>query len=366
MACQVRFPSQLGLLSGPITGFTPITLPIFIMSEVSSFEVFFNKSLITTLPGTLITNSLIQLNFTTLPNDIPGLITLEVEPCIGNILYNYYDESVLEVTMLSTIIGSLGGTTLSLQMDISNTFSWQLQPPLWVLNLKQIHVQLLSQVNNNKVMYTLGKNYGNSNTTHYIYSTMSTELVSSLGLNSSVNIYISYNSYQFSILPFQSVYIQQRQPIHVLFMYNSKVDDHGWTNAHNDAKLLAANHFSIALQIDFIEELKIYDGGYIESHAESRKYDIIFVCTDFHRDYFVPLTAKYPHITFVLVSNDALMTNPPITNNLIYTTVLLNEGVYLSGVVGAHMIPQGGLVCFVKGFDVSSVQQGLNAFALGI
>jgi hypothetical protein len=90
------------------------------------------------------------------------------------------------------------------------------------------------------------------------------------------------------------------------------------------------------------------------------------VCTDFGHDYFVSITQQYPEVTFVLVSNDALKDRPAYTNNLVYTTCLLNEGIYLSGVVAGNMIPPGGLVCFIKGFDVSSVQQGLNAFGLGL
>jgi hypothetical protein len=60
------------------------------------------------------------------------------------------------------------------------------------------------------------------------------------------------------------------------------------------------------------------------------------------------------------------MDRPPISHNLVFTTCLLNEGIYLTGVVAGNMIPQGGLVCLIKGFDVSSVQQGINAFALGL
>jgi basic membrane lipoprotein Med (substrate-binding protein (PBP1-ABC) superfamily) len=271
-------------------------------------------------------------------------------------VFNYYNDSAYNVSTPTSVIGSLGGTTI--EVHISSALF-----PVWFQALQTIYIKFHSLYNGYELVYPLG--YDPKSTSFRRYHRSATEGVSDLGLNITANMSVSFNGLDYCGTS-AVVYIEERLPIRVLLMYNSLVDDHGWTSAHNSAKLLAANYFSVALNIDIDEEVNIYNGGYIEARAASGAYDVIFVCTDFSSSIIVPIAQQFPRVTFVLVTNSALMDHPPVSHNLVFTTCLLNEGIYLTGVVAGNMIPQGGLVCLIKGFDVSSVQQGINAFALGL
>lgn len=342
---------------GPLAGGTPLNLSL-LAANVESFAVAFNGTVIDASPFFTQQSGRIVVSTTTPAALLPAAYEVSVLPCSGSLLFSYYDPQELNITCPTEVVGSLGGSTLEVIVNPRRLID---ATPLWY-GLLPSALFVSFQCNSGSITtQTLaidptlpGRYFGSV-----------AELVVGMEVNSSVQVLVSLNGIDFELLNI-SVYIVDRPPIRVLFMYNSVVDDHGWTNAHNNAKLNAASFFSVALDMEFAVVPDIYDGPYIQTYASTGDYDLIFVCTDFTNEVIVPIAEQFPAVTFVLVSNTALADRPPTSRNLIYTTTLLNEATYLTGVVAGNMIPQGGLVCFVKGFDVSSVQQGLNAFALGL
>ena len=355
MLCQLL---SLTPALGPIFGGTPVSLTLLAANQ-EAFAVSLNGSVFDSQPVFGRQSGQVVITTWTPPVSSPASYEVTVSPCIGSALFTFYDPRELNLTCPTAVIGSLGGT--SLEIFVSPLNDSGNATAMWLSLLPStLFVSLLSNTSTNTSQALTfdpllpGR-----------YSCTAADLVVGMPVNESLKVLVSLNGVDFHLLD-SRVVIEERQPVRVLFMYNSVVDDHGWTNAHNNAKLRAASYFSIALSVDFAVVPDIYDGPYIQSYANTGSYDVIFVCTDFREDVIVPIAQQFPGVTFVLVSDGALENDPPASPNLIYTTALLNEAIYLTGVVAGNMIPQGGLVCFIKGFDVSSVQQGLNAFAIGL
>jgi hypothetical protein len=247
---------------GSLLGQTQINIRVA-SSDTSlngNFSIYINKSLLVT-PYTISTNKDGTLLLTTLSP--PGLkestVRVTVSPCFGSSSFNYYDSNSFNITMPTTTIGSLGGTSIELNIVSSDTTAH-----IWFKRTPFIYMKLSTPLNNRSIVYSLQRDYTISAYNRFYHS--ATDEVSILGINISATVSVSFNNDDY--IPITStVYIVEKSPIRVLFMYNSIVDDHGWSYAHNNAKILVANYFSVALQIDFDECLHIYNGGMYIQHV---------------------------------------------------------------------------------------------------
>lgn len=279
-----------------------------------------------------------------------GTVYITSPNCSGILLFQYFDYNDFSFERISKP---------SIRTGSSIAFSFLKRS--WLINSYNMILKLdsLDAGNLNSVSYPLVEDYASLNR---IYS-FTDSLLESLG--SLCKMSISFDNVSFLDLN-MSILISSAPKLRVGVLLLGSISDIGWNFALYKGILFASTYFSDSVEISTFENVNIYDQNTIVQYASSGDFDALYLTTDVSQDMVSLYTSDFPHVKFVIISLRAIETKNNVSANFNYIWGTLFEARYLAGVTAGLVMSRGGFACYIKAFDNPEVNQGLNAFTLGV
>jgi basic membrane protein A and related proteins len=144
------------------------------------------------------------------------------------------------------------------------------------------------------------------------------------------------------------------------FVYTGPVNDHGWTNAHDDGRKALEQALGSTVETAFTENVpETADSQRVFEDYARKGFDIIYGTSFGFMDYMLEAAKAFPNVKFDHCSG--FKTLP----NLATYYAAEEEPRYVSGMIAGKMTRTNTLG-FVGSFPIPEVLRFLNAFAAGV
>jgi basic membrane protein A and related proteins len=148
--------------------------------------------------------------------------------------------------------------------------------------------------------------------------------------------------------------------IKAAFVYTGPVNDHGWTNAHDDGRKALEQALGSSVETAFTENVpETADSQRVFEDYARKGYDIIYGTSFGFMDYMLEAAKAFPNVRFDHCSG--FKTAP----NLATYYAAEEEPRFVSGMIAGKMTKSNTLG-FVGSFPIPEVVRFLNAWAAGV
>ncbi|MCA1647192.1 MAG: BMP family ABC transporter substrate-binding protein [Chloroflexi bacterium] len=148
--------------------------------------------------------------------------------------------------------------------------------------------------------------------------------------------------------------------IKAAFVYTGPVNDHGWSNAHDDGRKALEQALGSSVETAFTENVpETADSQRVFEDYARKGYDIIYGTSFGFMDYMLEAARSFPNVKFDHCSG--FKTAP----NLATYYAAEEEPRYVSGMIAGKMT-KTNTMGFVGSFPIPEVVRFLNAFAAGV
>ena len=143
-------------------------------------------------------------------------------------------------------------------------------------------------------------------------------------------------------------------------MYTGPINDHGWTNAHDDGRKALEQAFGSAVETAYTENVpETADAQRVFEDYARKGFDVIYGTSFGFMDYMLEAAKAFPNIKFDHCSG--FKTAP----NMSTYFAAEEEPRYVSGIIAGKMTKSNTLG-FVGSFPIPEVVRFLNAWAAGV
>jgi basic membrane protein A len=148
--------------------------------------------------------------------------------------------------------------------------------------------------------------------------------------------------------------------IRAAFVYTGPVNDHGWTNAHDDGRKALEQALGSSVETAYTENVpETADSQRVFEDYARKGFDVIYGTSFGFMDYMLEAAKAFPTVTFDHCSG--FKTAP----NMATYYAAEEEPRYVSGMIAGKMTKSNTLG-FVGSFPIPEVVRFLNAFAAGV
>jgi basic membrane protein A len=148
--------------------------------------------------------------------------------------------------------------------------------------------------------------------------------------------------------------------IRAAFVYRGPINDHGWTNAHDDGRRTLEQALGSSVETAYTENVpETADAQTVFEDYARKGYDIIYGTSSGFAEAMLETAGSYPNVLFDHCSGSK--TGP----NLATYFAAEEEPRYVSGMIAGKMT-KTNMLGFVGTFPVPRVIRFLNAFAAGV
>src|SRR5712692_6178104 len=148
--------------------------------------------------------------------------------------------------------------------------------------------------------------------------------------------------------------------IKAAFVYTGPINDHGWTNAHDDGRKALEQALGSSVETAYTENVpETSDAQRVFEDYARKGYDIIYGTSFGFMDYMLEAAKSFPNVKFDHCSG--FKTAP----NLATYYAAEEEPRYVSGMIAGKMT-KTNTMGFVGSFPIPEVVRFLNAFAAGV
>jgi len=148
--------------------------------------------------------------------------------------------------------------------------------------------------------------------------------------------------------------------IRAAFVYTGPINDHGWTNAHDDGRKALEQALGSSVETAFTENVpETADSQRVFEDYARKGYDIIYGTSFGFMDYMLEAAKSFPDVKFDHCSG---FKSAP---NLSTYYAAEEEPRYVSGMI-AGKVTKTNTLGFVGSFPIPEVVRFLNAFAAGV
>ena len=149
------------------------------------------------------------------------------------------------------------------------------------------------------------------------------------------------------------------EPLKVGFVYVGPVGDHGWTYAHDQARLYMEETLGDAVETTFIENVS--EGADAERAIERlarEGHELIFTTSFGFMNPTITVAQRFPDVAFEHATGYRQADNVSSYNGRFY------EARYVLGQIAAS-VSEAGVAGYVASYPIPEVISGINAFMLG-
>src|SRR5579859_6766595 len=148
--------------------------------------------------------------------------------------------------------------------------------------------------------------------------------------------------------------------IRAAFVYTGPINDHGWTNAHDDGRKALEQALGSGVETAYTENVpETADSQRVFEDYARKGFDIIYGTSFGFMDYMLEAANSFPNVKFDHCSG--FKTAP----NLATYYAAEEEPRYVSGMIAGKMT-KTNTMGFVGSFQIPEVVRFLNAFAAGV
>jgi basic membrane protein A len=148
--------------------------------------------------------------------------------------------------------------------------------------------------------------------------------------------------------------------IRAAFVYTGPVNDHGWTNAHDDGRKALEQALGSSVETAYTENVpETADSQRVFEDYARKGYDIVYGTSFGFMDYMLEAAKSFPNVKFDHCSG--FKTAP----NMATYYAAEEEPRYVSGMIAGKMT-RSNTLGFVGSFPIPEVVRFLNAFAAGV
>ncbi len=148
--------------------------------------------------------------------------------------------------------------------------------------------------------------------------------------------------------------------IRAAFVYTGPINDHGWSNAHDDGRKALEQALGSQVETAYTENVpETADSQRVFEDYARKGYDIIYGTSFGFMDYMLEAAKQFPNVKFDHCSG--FKTAP----NMATYYAAEEEPRYVSGMIAGKMT-KSNILGFVGSFPIPEVVRFLNAFAAGV
>ena len=148
--------------------------------------------------------------------------------------------------------------------------------------------------------------------------------------------------------------------IRAAFVYTGPINDHGWTNAHDDGRKALEQALGTSVETAYTENVpETADSQRVFEDYSRKGFDVIYGTSFGFMDYMLEAAKAFPNVKFDHCSG--FKTLP----NLATYYAAEEEPRYVSGMIAGKMT-KTNTMGFVGSFPIPEVVRFLNAFAAGV
>ena len=148
--------------------------------------------------------------------------------------------------------------------------------------------------------------------------------------------------------------------IKAAFVYTGPINDHGWTNAHDDGRKALEQALGSGVETTYTENVpETADSQRVFEDYARKGFDIIYGTSFGFMDYMLEAAKSYPNVKFDHCSGFKM------APNLSTYYAAEEEPRYVSGMIAGKMT-KSNIIGFVGSFPIPEVIRFLNAFAAGV
>src|SRR5579872_2075320 len=148
--------------------------------------------------------------------------------------------------------------------------------------------------------------------------------------------------------------------IRAAFVYTGPINDHGWSNAHDDGRKALEQALGSQVETAYTENVpETADSQRVFEDYARKGYDIIYGTSFGFMDYMIEAAKSYPNVIFDHCSGYKTAANV----STYYAAE--EEPRYVSGMIAGKMT-RTNMLGFVGSFPIPEVIRFMNAFAAGV
>jgi simple sugar transport system substrate-binding protein len=149
-------------------------------------------------------------------------------------------------------------------------------------------------------------------------------------------------------------------PLKVGFVYLTTPGDHGWTYAHERARVILEEKFGDQIETTYVENVpEGPDATRIMRELANQGNQLIFATSFGYMDPTIKVAKEFPDTHFVHV------TGYKRSENVATSNIRFHEGRYIQG-VAAGLMTKSNKIGYIASFPIPEVFMGINAFTLGL
>ena len=149
-------------------------------------------------------------------------------------------------------------------------------------------------------------------------------------------------------------------PLKVGFVYLTTPGDHGWTYAHERARVILEEKFGDQIETTYVENVpEGPDATRVIRELANQGNQLIFTTSFGYMDPTIKVAKEFPDTHFVHV------TGYKRSENVATSNIRFHEGRYIQG-VAAGLMTKSNKIGYIASFPIPEVIMGINAFTLGL
>ncbi len=157
-----------------------------------------------------------------------------------------------------------------------------------------------------------------------------------------------------------SISISFADTVKVGFVYLTTPGDHGWTYAHERARLAVVDHFGDKVETTYVENVPEGPDATRVIRELAEQGNQLIITTSFgYMDPTIKVAKEYPNVNFLHT------TGYKRADNVATGNIRFHQGRYIQGVV-AGMVTKSNKIGYIASFPIPEVIMGINAFAQGL
>jgi len=150
------------------------------------------------------------------------------------------------------------------------------------------------------------------------------------------------------------------EPLKVGFVYLTTPGDHGWTYAHERARLAVVDHFGNKVETSYVENVpEGPDAARVIRELAEQGNKLIITTSFGYMDPTIKVAKDYPDVKFLHT------TGYKRSDNVATGNIRFHQGRYVQGVV-AGLVTKSNKIGYIASFPIPEVIMGINAFAQGL
>ena len=169
-----------------------------------------------------------------------------------------------------------------------------------------------------------------------------------------------YKIFLISIFSFFITFSSMAAPLKVGFVYLTTPGDHGWTYAHERARVILEEKFGDKIETTYVENVpEGPDATRVIRELANQGNQLIFTTSFGYMDPTIKVAKEFPDKHFVHV------TGYKRSDNVATSNIRFHEGRYIQG-VAAGLMTKSNKIGYIASFPIPEVIMGINAFTQGL